>query len=217
MSAEKAADSLPLFEERKESASPSEERVLRHLAQTLSVAKTLQRFSSLKAKGLQEILLRSAQRAEEKKATSQVLPARKGIPEFFIQADGASRGNPGKAGVGAVISDARGRTVKELKCFLGMTTNNVAEYRAVILALEKALELGGGSVTVYLDSELVVRQLRGEYKVREAHLQSLHRRALEILNRFSKYAIHYVPREENRRADQLANEAIDQKIKNTTG
>ena len=87
MSAEKAADSLPLFEERKESASPSEERVLRHLAQTLSVAKTLQRFSSLKAKGLQEILLRSAQRAEEKKATSQVLPARKGIPEFFIQAD----------------------------------------------------------------------------------------------------------------------------------
>ena len=217
MSAEKAADSLPLFGENKESAPPSAESVLRHLAQTLSVAKTLQRFSSLNAKGLQEILLRCAQRAEEKKATSPVLPARKEIPEFYIQADGASRGNPGKAGVGAVISDARGRTVKELKCFLGMTTNNVAEYRAVILALEKVLELGGGSVTVCLDSELVVRQLRGEYRVREAHLQTLHRRALELLNRFSKYAIHSVPREENRRADQLANEAIDQKIKNPTG
>jgi ribonuclease HI len=217
VSAAKAADSLPLFEESKESASPSEESVLRHLAHTLSVAKTLQRFSSLTAKGLQEILLRSAQRAEEKKATFQGLPARKEISEFYIQADGASRGNPGKAGVGAVISDAQGRTVKELKCFLGMTTNNVAEYRAVILALEKALELGGGSVTLYLDSELVVRQLRGEYRVREAHLQTLHRRALELLNRFSKYAIHSVPREENRRADQLANEAIDQRIKNPTG
>jgi len=214
VSAEKAADSLPLFEKSKESAPPSEESILRHLAQTLSVAKTLQRFSSLNAKGLQEILLRSAQRAAEKKATSQVLPAQKEILEFHIQADGASRGNPGKAGVGAVISDAQGRTVKELKCFLGMTTNNVAEYRAVILALEKALELGGGRVTVCLDSELVVRQLQGEYRVREAHLQTLHRRALEILSRFSKYTIHYVPREENRRADQLANEAIDQKIKN---
>lgn len=217
MSAEKAADSLSLFEPTKESAPPSEESVLRHLAQTLSVAKTLQRFSSLNARKLQEILLRSAKRAEEKKVPSQVPPAGKGIPKFFIQADGASRGNPGEAGVGAVISDARGRTVKELKCFLGMATNNVAEYRAVILALEKAWELGGDSVTVHLDSELVVRQLRGEYRVREANLKTLHRQALEILNRFSKYAIHYVPREENRRADQLANEAIDQKIKNSTG
>ena len=95
---------------------------------------------------------------------------------------------------------------------MGMATNNVAEYRAVILALEKALELGTSSVSVYLDSELVVRQLRGEYRVREAHLKTLHRQALEILNRFSKYAIHHVSREENRRADQLANEAIDQRM-----
>jgi ribonuclease HI len=210
--AKKATDSLPLFEERKESVPPSEENVLRHLAQTLSVAKTLRRFSSLNAQELQEILLRSAQRAEEKKATPQIPLAREKIPEFFIQADGASRGNPGESAAGAVISDARGRTIKELKCFLGMATNNVAEYRAVILALEKALELGAGSVTVYLDSELVVRQLRGEYRVREGHLKTLHQQALEILNRFSKYAIHYVPREENRRADQLANEAINQKI-----
>ena len=211
MSAEKVADSLPLFEESKGS-SPSEESVLRHLSQTLSVSKTLKRFPSLKAKDLQKMLLRSAQQAEGKKDLVEIPPGRKGLPEFFIQADGASRGNPGEAGVGAVISDARGRTVKELKRFLGMATNNVAEYRAVILALEKALDFGAGSVTVYLDSELVVRQLRGEYRVREAHLKTLHRQALEILNRFSKYNIHHVPREENRRADQLANEAIDQKI-----
>jgi ribonuclease HI len=211
VSAEKAADSLPLFEERKGSP-PSEESVLRHLSQTLSVSKTLKRFPSLKAKDLQKMLLRSAQQAEGKKDIGEIPPGRKGLPEFYIQADGASRGNPGEAGVGAVISDARGRTVKELKRFLGMATNNVAEYRAVILALEKALDFGAGSVTVYLDSELVVRQLRGEYRVREAHLKTLHRQALEILNRFSKYNIHHVPREENRRADQLANEAIDQKI-----
>ena len=211
MSAEKAVNSLPLFEESKGSP-PSEESVLRHLSRTLRVSKTRERYPSLESKDLREILLRNTQQAEGKKGIGEIPHGRKGPPEFRIQADGASRGNPGEAGVGAVISDARGRTIKELKRFLGMATNNVAEYRAVILALEKALDFGAGSVTVYLDSELVVRQLRGEYRVREAHLKTLHRQALEILNRFSKYNIHHVPREENRRADQLANEAIDQKI-----
>lgn len=210
MSAEKATASLPFGEEKDERAT-ADEKVLRHLAQTLSVTRTLKRFPSLKAQDLQVILLRSAQRAEEKKEIAEGPSRRKSFPKYFIQADGASRGNPGEAGAGAVISDAQGRTVKEVKCFLGMATNNVAEYRAVILALEKALDLGAGSVTLYLDSELVVRQLRGEYKVREAHLKTLHRQALEILNRFSSYNIYHVPREENRRADQLANEAIDQR------
>jgi len=210
---EKAATALPLFEEKeKKEGPPSDESVLRYLAQTLSVTKTFKRFPALKAHHLQQMLLRSAQRAEEKKPMAEVAPARKRLPEYFIQADGASRGNPGEAGIGAVIADARGRTIKELKYFLGVATNNEAEYRAVILALQKALDLGAGSVTLHLDSELIVRQLRGEYKVREAHLKPLHRKALEVLNRFSEYHIHYVPREENRRADQLANEAIDQKI-----
>jgi len=214
VSAEKAATPLPLFEEKeKKEGPPSDESVLRHLAQTLSVTKTLKRFPALNTHQLQEMLLRSAKRAEEKKPLAEAAPSKKRFPEYFIQADGASRGNPGEAGIGAVIADARGRTIKELKYFLGMATNNVAEYRAVILALQKALDLGAGSVTVYLDSELVVRQLRGEYKVRESHLRLLHREASDILSRFSEYHIHHVPREENRRADQLANEAIDQKIR----
>jgi ribonuclease HI len=214
VSAEKAATPLPLFEEKeKTEGPPSDESVLRHLAQIFSLTKTLKRFPSLNTRHLQEILLRSAQRAEEKKTSVEAAPPKKRVPEYFIQADGASRGNPGESGIGAVIADARGRTIKELKYFLGMATNNVAEYRAVILALQKAFDLGAGSVTVYLDSELVVRQLRGEYKVREAHLKLLHREALDILNRFSEYHIHHVPREENRRADQLANEAIEQKIR----
>lgn len=216
MSTEKAATPLPLFEEKeKKEGPPSDESVLRHLAQILSFTKTLKHFPSLTTRHLQEILLRSAERAEEKKVSAEAAPAKKRFPEYFIQADGASRGNPGEAGIGAVIADARGRTIKELKYFLGMATNNVAEYRAVILALQKALDLGAGSVTLHLDSELVVRQLRGEYKVREAHLKLLHREALDILSRFLEYHIHHVPREENRRADQLANEAIEQKLRGT--
>ncbi len=211
MTGDDSVDSLPLFAE-KEGPLPAEEIVLRHLAQTLSVTKTLKHFPSLKAKDLQEILLRSACRAAEKQPVSADRPEHKKLPAFFIHADGASRGNPGEAGAGAVLADARGRTIKELKCFLGMATNNVAEYRAAILALERALELGAGSVSLHLDSELVVRQLRGEYKVRESHLKPLHEKALTLLHQFDRYEIISVPREDNRRADQLANEAIDQKI-----
>jgi ribonuclease HI len=170
------------------------------------VAKTLKRFPLLKTKDLQDLLLKSAQRIEESTETPHSLPPQEGNLEFFIHADGASRGNPGEAGIGAVIADTQGRTA----------TNNVAEYQAVIFALEKAWHLGAASVIVYLDSELVVRQLRGEYRVREVHLKPLHRQATEALNRFSKYSIHNIPREENRRADQLANEAIDQRVTGTT-
>jgi ribonuclease HI len=228
VSEDRTPDSLPLFGEGKENTSPGDGSVLRHLAQTLSVTKTLKRFPSLTPKHLQEIFLRCAEIAErargEEKPCPPDLPPEgpkpslpptpsKEFPDFFIHADGASRGNPGEAGAGAVISDSRGRTVKELKIYLGMASNNVAEYQAATLALERAFELGAKNVTLSLDSELVVRQLRGEYRVREPHLKILHEKARETLNRFSRYSILHIPREENRRADQLANEAIDQKNK----
>ena len=204
-------DSLRLFEEKKETSPSSEAKILRHLSQTLSVTKTLKRFPSLTPKYLQEVLQRCADRADEdhRVPPPDLHPGE--FPEFCIHADGASRGNPGEAGAGAVISDSRGRTLKELKAYLGIASNNAAEYQAAILALERALELGVKRVTLFLDSELVVRQLRGEYRVREPHLKSLHQKARETLNRFSQYSILSIPREENRRADQLANEAIDQK------
>ena len=211
MSGEKIPDSLPLFKDEKKDPPPPEEIVLRHLAQTLNVTKTLKRFPSLTAKDLQEIFLHSAERARENQKPLPTGSSQKEFPELFIHADGASRGNPGEAGAGAVISDSRGRTLKELKCFLGMSSNNVAEYQALILALKKALELGAGRITVFLDSELVVRQIKGEYRVREPHLKTLHQKSQELLNQFSQYSILSIPREENRRADQLANEAIDQK------
>lgn len=202
-----------LFPEEKSAVSPAEESVLSYLAQTLSVTKTLKRFPSLKPQDLQEILERCAQQVGKGGEKPSSAPPKKGKLEFLIHTDGASRGNPGEAGIGVVISDERGKTLKELKSYLGMTTNNVAEYRAVLLALEKAFALGADRVTLSLDSELVVRQITGEYKVREAHLKPLHCQALDLLQRFSKYRILHIPREENRRADQLANEAIDLKIR----
>ena len=195
--------------------SVSEESILRQLARTLSIPKTLERFPSLTLQDLQALLFRAAQRvAEETEASSSPLFKDSEESEWTLYADGASRGNPGEAGVGAVIADSHGRTVKELKYFLGVASNNDAEYQAAILALEKAYELGAKRVALHLDSELVVRQLKGEYRVREPHLKDLHRKAMEALNRFSRYSILHISREENRRADQLANEAIDQKIKN---
>jgi ribonuclease HI len=206
-------ESLPLFEEKKETFLPSEKKILQLLSETLSVTKTLKRFPSLTPKFLQEVLQRCDDRAEEdpKLPPPNFDPAES--PEFCIHADGGSRGNPGESGAGAVISDSRGRTLKELKVYLGIASNNEAEYQAAILALERALELGVRRVTLFLDSELVVRQLRGEYRVREPRLKSLHQKARDTLNRFSQYSILSIPREENRRADQLANEAIEQKIK----
>jgi ribonuclease HI len=202
-----------LFPEEKSASPPAVESVLSYLAQTLSVAKTLKKFPALKPKDLQEILERCLQLLSKGKVelSSALPPKRK--KEFSIHTDGASRGNPGEAGIGIVIADEHGKTVKELKAYLGMATNNVAEYRAVLVALEKAFELGAESVIISMDSELVVRQITGEYKVREAHLKTLHRQALDLLHKFRKYRLQHIPREQNRRADQLANEAIDQKIR----
>jgi ribonuclease HI len=201
-----------LFPEEKTPPFPAEEAILAYLAQTLSITKTLKRFPALTPRKLQEILERCALLAGKGKEDSATLPALQKNGEFSIHTDGASRGNPGEAGVGIVIADDRGKTVKEIKQYLGMTTNNVAEYRAVIVALEKAFALGAESVIINMDSELVARQITGDYKVREAHLKSLHREVLDLLKKFSKHRIRHIPREQNRRADQLANEAIDQRV-----
>jgi len=205
--------SPPLPFPKDESCSLSEAEVLQHLAQTLNVTKTFQRFPSLTVDQLRQILLRCAERAGGGAKSGETLPTRKETPEFLIYADGASRGNPGDAAAGVVITDFHGRTISEIKRFLGTASNNVAEYQAVILGMNRALELGAKNIKICLDSELVVRQLRGEYRVLEPHLKALHRKAKEILNHFAQYSILHIRREENRRADQLANEAIDQKVK----
>ena len=122
--------------------------------------------------------------------------------------DGASRGNPGPAAIGAVIFDPEGREVYRLGRRLGTATNNEAEYRAAIAALEAALALGATRVDLRMDSELVVRQMSGRYRVRNPRLARLHARMLALRQRFEEVVVRHVPRTENRLADALANQAL---------
>ena len=126
-----------------------------------------------------------------------------------INSDGASRGNPGPAAIGATVKDEQGRLVASVSRAIGRATNNQAEYRALIAALEKAAELGAQRVDVRLDAELVVRQLQGRYRVKNAALRPLYLRAAGLLGEFEGFTIAAVPRAENAEADRLANQALD--------
>lgn len=128
---------------------------------------------------------------------------------WTIYTDGAARGNPGPAGAGWVIINAHGKIALENKKYLGELTNNQAEYGALILALEDAHDLGAKELLLQADSELMVRQLKGEYKVRNEGLKPLFRKVVLTLSKFKKYTLKHIPREKNSEADRLANEAID--------
>ena len=127
--------------------------------------------------------------------------------------DGAARGNPGEAGCGAAICDEQGVVVEELGRYLGHATNNVAEYQALLIGLEALLKSGRKRVRVQSDSQLLVRQLNGEYRVKDEKLRRLFQRAINLLRQFESYRIVHVPREQNKIADRLANKAIDDALK----
>lgn len=124
-------------------------------------------------------------------------------------ADGASRGNPGPSSYGAVVYDTDGSLLHETGQAIGHATNNMAEYRGAIAALEAALGLEASEVELRMDSELVVRQLSGRYKVRNPKLIPLHNRVLGLRQRFQKVSVVHVRREMNKEADRLANAALD--------
>lgn len=126
-----------------------------------------------------------------------------------LHADGGARGNPGPAGIGVVLKDDSDAVIGELARGIGEATNNVAEYSAVIAGLELALELGVTDIDVYMDSELVVSQLTGAWKIKNDRLRALAVRARSLLNRFEQAAIQHVPREMNADADRLANQGMD--------
>jgi ribonuclease HI len=126
-----------------------------------------------------------------------------------LRCDGAARGNPGPAGIGWMI-EAGGESIAEGRRFLGTATNNVAEYEAAIDAVEKAREMGLRGIRLELDSELVVRQLTGDYRVRDPKLLVLHDHLRRLFGTFANVSVGHVPRTENRRADELANLAIDE-------
>jgi len=131
------------------------------------------------------------------------------MEKLITFSDGGARGNPGPAGIGAVIYDAEKNKVAEISRYLGETTNNQAEYRALIAALHKSAELKAKEVECYLDSELVVKQLNREYKVKNAELAPLFLEVHNISLSFKKIRFIHIPREKNKEADKLANEAMD--------
>ena len=127
----------------------------------------------------------------------------------IIHSDGAARGNPGPAAIGATIKDEQGKLITSISQRIGNTTNNQAEYRAIIAALEKAVSLDITHVEVNSDSELVVRQIKGSYRVKKAELKPLHQRVKQLQNSLEGFTITHVPREQNVEADKLANRALD--------
>jgi ribonuclease HI len=129
-----------------------------------------------------------------------------------IYTDGASRNNPGEAGAGVYIVQD-GRPVEKIARYLGKTTNNIAEYTAAIIGLESAVKQGASRVNLFADSELLVKQLNGEYKVKNEGLKPLFRRACELIAKIGSVEIQYIPREKNNVADSLANKAIDEKLR----
>ena len=128
--------------------------------------------------------------------------------KLIINTDGLSKGNPGTAAIGATIKDERGKMLATISQRIGVTTNNVAEYKALIAALQKALKLKGTQVEVRSDSELMIRQLKGRYKVKSESLKPLYIEVTQLLVKFEGVTLKYIPRELNTAADKLANDAV---------
>ena len=132
------------------------------------------------------------------------------MSKITIHSDGAARGNPGPSGAGAVLRDEKDSVVAQVCEYLGEMTNNQAEYSALIFALEEAKRLGATGVAIFADSELMVKQIMGEYKVKNEGLKPLFQQVVKALRAIGPYTIEHLPRERNKEADKLANRAIDE-------
>ena len=129
--------------------------------------------------------------------------------KVIIFTDGAAEPNPGPAAIGAIIKDGKGRLITSISRHIGTTTNNQAEYRAIIAALEKAIKLGATHVEVNSDSELAVRQINGRYRVKNAALRPLYQQVKQLQGLLEGFTITHIPREQNTEADKLTNAALD--------
>ena len=129
--------------------------------------------------------------------------------KLVVHVDGGSRGNPGPAAAGAVLSTPEGEVVDELGEAIGVATNNVAEYRGLLLGVRRAAELGASEVEVVNDSELIAKQVNGQYKVKHADMKPLHAESLRALGAFDRWTVRSVPRAQNAAADALVNQTLD--------
>ncbi len=130
------------------------------------------------------------------------------VKRVVIFTDGASRGNPGPAAIGATIEDEQGKHITFISQPIGLTTNNQAEYRAIIAALENAIRLGANQVDMRSDSEFVVRQINGQYRVKAASIKPLYQKVKQLQSQLESFTITHIPRQENIEADTLANMAL---------
>lgn len=140
---------------------------------------------------------------------SFTLKKRHKITKLVLFIDGASRGNPGPAGIGIVIKDEQGEILKEIYKYIGETTNNVAEYTALVYGLQEASIIGADRLIVNVDSELVYKQLNGEFRVKNSRVRTFFDMAIHLLSGFDSFEVRHITRRENREADRLANKAIN--------
>jgi len=192
------------------------EQVLRTLAEQLDNALLDRLFPGQDADAIRQILTGTQAGSESPAASAGSSTSVKaggvsaaGPCRLFT--DGASRGNPGQAGAGAVLFADNGEELVAKSVYLGTCTNNVAEYKALLIGLEEASRLGCSELAIALDSELIVRQIQGRYKVKNETLATLFTEVREYLAGFGKWTIIHVPRAQNSRADELANKGIDQR------
>lgn len=136
----------------------------------------------------------------------------KGNNRLIIYFDGASKGNPGKAGAGVWIKNENGDEIARISRYLGEKTNNEAEYLALLLGLREAKRRGSNSVHLFTDSELIEKQVKGLYRVRNIDLKGLYKKVIQSKKGFSSFEIEFIPREKNKEADSLANQAIEKRI-----
>jgi ribonuclease HI len=143
--------------------------------------------------------------------TIPILKERLSVNKVIISTDGAARGNPGPAAIGATLKDEKGNPITRISRRIGITTNNQAEYQAIIAALEKAIRLGARYVELYTDSELVVKQINGRYRVKNTTLRPLYQKVVQLTGALEGFKITHIPRQQNAEADNLANKALDTK------
>lgn len=188
---------------------PSDAELLRFIAREEPLSATLGAFPRVDRDQLRELLERAAESLGNGRATAAEDAA---DVRMRVYSDGAARGNPGLSGAGAVLVEPSGQVVDRLGKFLGVQTNNFAEYMGLLLGLRRAKQLGVREVEVYADSELMIRQLGGRYQVKSPSLRPLYEEALRLLNDFSRVKLVHVPREMNAAADEMSNRAIDERM-----
>jgi ribonuclease HI len=187
--------------------------ILRHVAREEPLSITLKAFPGLTRERLARLLERVAETiAPGNSRASALTDAALAPSKVRVYSDGAARGNPGPSGAGAVLVDSSGNVVDRLGKYLGIQTNNYAEYMGLLLGLKRARELGIREVEVFADSELMIRQLGGRYQVRSPSLRPLYEQALRLLNDFSRVKLVHVPRKMNAAADEMSNRAIDERL-----